>query len=91
MGAFHGFRGMRPQLQYKLGLTFFISFIIPIVVFGIFLLASFNRILTNNLYIYQEASVNQLKDELDKYLIDLHRISRSLSYDIPFTIELAKT
>jgi two-component system, sensor histidine kinase YesM len=77
------------RLQYKLGITFIITFIIPIVVFGFFLLFSFNRILENNLFTYQEAAIGQLMSELDKYFINLHRISRNLSYDIPFTITLA--
>ena len=81
---------IRLKVQFKLGLTFLVSFIIPVIVFGVFSIFSINGILENNLYSYQETLVNQLKNELDRYLIDIHRISRNLSYDIPFTIRLSE-
>lgn len=84
------FNDVKLRLQYKLGLTFFFSFILPVFIFGIFLIFSFRHILERNLFSYQEISINQLQSELDKYFIDLHRVSRTLSYDIPFTIELGK-
>ena len=81
---------MKLRLQYKLSLTFFFLFILPVVIIGIFLLFSFKRVLENNLYSYQEITLQQLQSELDKYCINLHRIAQTLSYDIPFTLELAK-
>lgn len=78
------------RLQYKIIILFFTSFILPIIVFGSFLLFSFRRILENNLYNNQTTSLQQFKDGFDKYLIDFDRISRSLSYDITFSRALSK-
>jgi len=82
---------LEPRVQIKLGMTFFVTFIIPVIVFGVLLLVSINRILVNNLFGYQESNLNQLVDELDSYLIDLNRTSRDLSSDIPFSISLSRS
>jgi two-component system, sensor histidine kinase YesM len=79
------------RLQYKLGLAFFFSFILPVIVCGVFLLFSFNRILQNNLYTNQEVYLREIKNDVDRFVIDLHRVVRSVSYNIPFTIELSKS
>jgi len=79
------------RLQYKLGLAFFFSFILPVIIFGFFLMFSFTRILGNNLFTSQEVYLNELKNDVDRFVIDLHRLVRTVSYDIPFTIELAKS
>lgn len=80
---------MELRVQIKLGLVFFMTFIVPVIVFGSLLLVSINRILENNLYSYQETNINQLTDALDEYFINLNRVARDLTSDISFTIGLS--
>jgi two-component system, sensor histidine kinase YesM len=87
--TFNVLSGHNLRLQYKLGLYFFVFFLLPTIIFGFMLILSFTRILEKNHFQHQNISIKQLQNDIDKNLISLHKISRDLSYNIPFSIKLS--
>jgi sensor histidine kinase YesM len=78
----------RSALRLKLGLLFFASFVLPTILFGGFILVMVQRILENNVYSRQESAMEQFVEDFDRLLVDLDRVARTLSYDIPFSLSL---
>jgi sensor histidine kinase YesM len=80
----------RSALRLKLGLLFFASFVLPTILFGGFILVMVQRILENNVYSRQESAMEQFVEDFDRLLVDLDRVARTLSYDIPFSLSLGR-